>query len=52
MKALMDDIKIYMFNTISLLLSFSNIEMGLKIILLIASIGYTIDKWFNVRKRK
>ena len=48
----MEDFKIYMFNTISLLVSFSNIEMGLKIILLVASIGYTIDKWYNVRKKK
>ena len=48
----MDDLKIYMFNAISLLVSFSDIEMGLKIILLIASIGYTIDKWYNIRKKK
>ena len=48
----MDDLKIYIVNTISLLVSFSNIEMGLKIILLVASIGYTIDKWYNIRKKK
>lgn len=48
----MEDLKIYVFNAISLLVSFSNIEMGLKIILLVASIGYTIDKWYNVRKKK
>lgn len=48
----MDDLKIYIVNTISLLASFSNIEMGLKIILLVASIGYTIDKWYNIHKKK
>lgn len=47
----MEDLKIYMVNTVSLLISFSNIEMGLKIILLVASIGYTIDKWYNIRKK-
>jgi len=52
MKTIMDDLKIYIVNTISLLVSFSNIEMGLKIILLVASIGYTIDKWYNIRKKK
>ena len=48
----MEDLKIYMVNTVSLLVSFSNIEMGLKVILLVASIGYTIDKWYNIRKNK
>lgn len=53
MKLLMEDLKIYMINTVSLLISFSNVEMGLKIILLIASIGYTISKWIDIyRKRK
>jgi hypothetical protein len=51
MKTIMEDLKIYVFNAISLLVSFSNIEMGLKIILLVASIGYTIDKWYNIRKK-
>ena len=53
MKLIMEDLKIYMINTVSLLISFSNVEMGLKIILLIASIGYTISKWIDIyRKRK
>ena len=47
----MEDLKIYMVNTVSLIVSFSNIEMGLKVILLVASIGYTIDKWYNIRKK-
>lgn len=48
----MEDLKIYMINTASLLISFSNIEMGLKIILLMASIGYTISKWIEIYKKK
>jgi hypothetical protein len=39
------DLKLYALNSLSLIISFSNIEMGLKIILLIASIGYTLAKW-------
>lgn len=45
------DIKIFTLNTVTLgLTTFSNIEMGLKIILLITSIGYTIVRWFNLHK--
>jgi hypothetical protein len=46
------DLKIYAFNSLSLIISFSNIEMGLKLILLTASIGYTIAKWVELYKRK
>ena len=52
MKILMEDLKIYMINTTSLLISFSNVEMGLKIVLLIASIGYTISKWIEIYKKR
>jgi len=52
MKLLMEDLKIYMINAVSLLVSFSNVEMGLKIVLLIASIGYTISKWIEIYKRR
>jgi hypothetical protein len=46
------DIKIFTLNTFTLgLTTFSNIEMSLKIILLILSIGYTISRWFNLHKR-
>jgi len=31
--------------------TFSNIEIALKIILLVVSIAYTIDKWYNQKKR-
>jgi len=46
------DLKLYAVNSLSLIISFSNIEMGLKIILLIASIGYTISKWIELYKKK
>jgi hypothetical protein len=46
------DLKLYLFNSLSLIISLSNIEMGLKIILLMASIGYTLTKWIEIYKKK
>jgi len=31
--------------------TFSNIELALKIILLVVSIAYTIDKWYSQKKK-
>jgi hypothetical protein len=47
-----NDLKLYFFNAIAMLLSFSNIENFLKIILLIASIFYTILKTVETLKKK
>jgi hypothetical protein len=47
-----NDLKLYFFNSISMLLSFSNIESTLKIVLLIASIFYTILKTVETIKKK
>ena len=47
-----NDLKLYFFNSITMLLSFSNIENVLKIILLIASIFYTILKTVETLKKK
>ena len=44
------DLKIYAINTIALALNFSNIELGLKIVLTIAAIGYTLTKWWLMIK--
>ena len=45
------DIKIFTLNTFTLgLTTFANLEMGLKIILLITSIGYTLVRWFKLHK--
>jgi hypothetical protein len=43
----LQDLKIYLLNTSAFALSFSNIEMTLKIILLLISIGYTLQKWYE-----
>ena len=43
----LQDLKIYILNTSALALSFSNIEMALKIVLLLVTIGYTVFKWYE-----
>jgi hypothetical protein len=47
-----NDLKLYFFNAITMALSFSNIENFLKIILLIASIFYTILKTIETLNKK
>lgn len=46
------DLKLYIFNSTSFLLSFSNIENTLKIILLLASIFYTLLKVVDTLKNR
>ena len=48
----LQDLKIAAINALSLAVSFTNIEMGLQIILLTASIVYTIAKTLNIYKKK
>ncbi len=49
----MGDIKLYMANMLTLsVTTFTNIEMGLKIVLLLVTIGYTINKWLEIKKSK
>ena len=45
--------KLYIINASTLgVTTFTNIEMGLKIFLLIVTIGYTVDKWIQLQKNK
>jgi hypothetical protein len=44
----LQDLKLYTVNSLSLIISLSNIEMTLKIVLLLASIGYTVTKWVEI----
>lgn len=48
----MSDLKLYMINFASFTISFTDIEMWLKILLLVVSIGYTISKWVNIKQDK
>ena len=38
-------------NSTTLALTFTNLEAGLKILLLLVSIVYTLDKWYSHRKK-
>jgi len=45
------DTKMYLANTLTLsVTTFTNIEMGLKIVLLLVTIGYTLNKWLELKK--
>jgi hypothetical protein len=46
------DFKIYILNGSSLMISFTNIDAILKILLLSVTIGYTIHKWYLMNKKK
>jgi hypothetical protein len=46
------DFKIYALNGSSLMISFTNIDAILKILLLGVSIGYTLHKWYLMNKKK
>ena len=46
------DIKIYAFNGINLMISFTNIDVILKIILLSVTILYTLHKWYLMNENK
>jgi len=45
------DLKVYLMNVSTMAISFSNLEATLKIVLLlIASIGYTAQRWYLMNK--
>jgi len=47
-----NDLKLYAINSLTMAISFSNVEATLKIILLLASIIYTIMKTIELIKKK
>ena len=48
----LQDVRLYLFNIITLGISFTAVEDGLKIILLLASIVYTFQKIYVTYKKK
>jgi len=44
------DIKLMLLNASTFAISFSHIEMALKIALLLISIGYTAQRWYLMHK--
>lgn len=47
-----EDVKVFLVNLATFGISMSTIETTLKIILLVASIGYTLQRWFYLRNEK
>lgn len=45
------DIKLLAINAFSLMVSMTQVEMALKILLLVVSIGYTMQKWYEIYSR-
>ena len=49
----LSELRIYFINGSTLgVTTFTNIEMGLKIVLLLVTIGYTVTKWASLKKKK
>ena len=47
------DIKLYAMNAGALgITTFTKLEMGLKMVLLLVTIGYTMHKWIELKKKK
>ena len=46
------ELKLWMINVAVITVTFTQIENILKLILLIISIGYTIDRWIDKHKNK
>ena len=47
-----EQLKLYVINASTLgVTTFTTLEMGLKIFLLIVTIGYTVAKWINLKKQ-
>ena len=46
------DIKVMLLNASTFIVSFAQIEMALKIALLVISIGYTAQKWYLMHNNK
>jgi len=52
-KMSLSDMKLYAMNVCALgVTTFTQIEDGLKIVLLLITIGYTVSKWININKEK
>jgi len=51
--ATVEDIKIYAANTLTVgVTSLTQLEIGLKIVLLIVTIGYTLSRWWEIKERR
>ena len=46
------ELRLWMINVAVITVTFTQIENALKLILLLVSIGYTIDRWIDKHKNK
>jgi hypothetical protein len=46
------DLKLYIINTGAMAISMTQIDDALKMILLLVTIGYTVNKWMHLKKKK
>lgn len=46
------ELKLWIINMAVITITFTQVEYALKIVLLILSIGYTLDKWIKLHKNK
>lgn len=46
------DLKVYSLNAVSLIVTLTSVEDTLKILLLLASIGYTAQRWYLMNKKQ
>lgn len=51
-KLMYNEMKVVLINITTLGISFSDIEMSLKILLLVVTIGYTLHKWVTIKRKK
>ena len=47
----MPDVKLLLINGLALAISMTDIEVWLKIILLLVTIGYTVSKWVKLKEK-
>ena len=47
-----NEVRLWIINMTVITVTFTQIENALKLILLLVSIGYTIDRWIDKRKNK
>ena len=51
-KLMYNEMKVVLINITTLGISFSDIEMSLKILLLVVTIGYTLHRWITIKRKK
>jgi len=47
----MQDVKLYVLNAAALSISMTSIEIYLKILLLLVTIGYTLSRWVKLKEK-